>query len=158
MKCRLCHPVSGQRSCATPVPDCRNAGERNNRTGCYMGDVHCFGVRDLKEYSALRLQLHKLSLREFCSSYPNRIALLQSQGLHHPVGEMHTAFLRDELQHTRVRRSSWVLRIAQLEHPRRLYVHLRDACEGRWWHDDYMRVSRTYRSIAADCTDVLLPP
>jgi hypothetical protein len=76
----------------------------------------------------LGLELDELALLELYTGDANGITLVEPECPHHPEGEVHAALLRDELKHTRVRRSSGVVGVPQLEHPWGRKVELRELC------------------------------
>lgn len=73
----------------------------------------------------LCLQLDELALGQFGASDTDGITFIETKGLHHPIRQMHDAFLCDELQDTCVCGCSGVSGIAQLEHPGPFEVELR---------------------------------
>jgi hypothetical protein len=80
----------------------------------------------------LCLKLDESAFRELGTSDAHRIALIEPQRLHHPVGEVNDAFIGDELKDTGVSRCSRVLRVPKLEHPWGFKIKRSEVSESRW--------------------------
>jgi hypothetical protein len=65
----------------------------------------------------LCLKLDELSLWKFCPCYTDRITLVETQRLHHPIREMYAALVSDEFEDACMRGGSRITGISELEHP-----------------------------------------